>query len=219
MAKNEKFKEPKTIGLVLTALSGCVLGGCLAVSILMSTPVSRVSSNSGKKSLADLQVNYVSGVVSGTESDNLKKTVSRIENQLNGEIVLAEGDVNYYLSQFASDSSAESNVLMKSPNFKFLNEGAVLGLPVLVDPSGQNFEMTFQMHGHFGVNDSGPVFKTDKLYINSFRVPLVGGIIGSVLTKSLSQAPHPEKLVLGWKNITEAAPGAGNLTLMIGEKS
>lgn len=214
-----KFKEPKTIGLVMTAISGCILGSCLAVSILMSTPVTRAPAKAGGEDLSNFRVNYAPGITSGAESESLKIALRRLENQLKGDISFSEGDVNFYLKQFASGPGSESNVSLGAPNINLSEERSVIGIPVVVDPSGQNIDLMFQMHGHFELSEGGPTFITDDMYVNSLRIPFIGGLLGAAFTDSISQASHPEKLVLAWKTISKVVPSESALTFTVGEET
>lgn len=220
MAKTTHVREPKSLGLILTAFSGCVLGACLAVSVLLATPANRASSGvSGDQKFSDFSATFHSGVAAGTESNALKANFRRLENQMNGDLTFSEADINYFLLQSAPKVEGEEKLRVGAPNLKIGEDKSILSLSVLVDPTGENFEMLIQMHGHFEMSENGPVFVTDTTYLNSFKVPLVGGIIGSSLTKWLAEVGVPEKLFLGWKSISTFTTEKGNLSVTVGEST
>ena len=112
-------KEPSTVGMILTAISGVSLGILLGSFILLREAPLRGNEPAESGKIGDYAAYYSPGSAAAAESATVKSRISRLGRQIPGSIPFTEMEINHYLSQFKSADTNEdgtpSNISFSSP--------------------------------------------------------------------------------------------------------
>ncbi len=221
--KKLKPKEPKRSTLILTAISGVMLGALLGVSLLLSRPVSVVSSVPDEALLSkpgNYSTYYRSGRVDSGESPNLRSATGRIQRRSPGPVSFSEGEVNYFFKSlsFGEPANTSEDEPAKIGPFNVRMEGDQIfaSLKIVVDPNGSPFEVMVMANVGFENSDEGPQFKVNSLRINSLPVPGMAGIISSMIESKIEETPWPEEVLEMWQNIRAIEVESGKLITEVG---
>lgn len=209
--KKLKTKEPKLSILILTAASGILLGGLLGMSILLSKqPVvvtSTMEDESAAKELGDYTTYYTPGRTTGMETPNLRSGMGRMQRRSPGPISFSEEEVNYFFNRINFESPAEEGEEQASAprfgpfNVKINGDEILASFKIVVDPSGEAFEMMVFAELEFTNVDQGPELAVKNLRLNSLPVPGFGGLVSSMIESKIAETPWPEELVEMWQNV------------------
>tara|TARA_B110000037_G_scaffold190572_1_gene223577 strand:- start:752 stop:1414 length:663 start_codon:yes stop_codon:yes gene_type:complete len=216
-----KIKDPtkqSRKGLIFTISSGISLGGLLAISFLIGTPAVPMTKapSEGYYTHTQYVVPYIKGRVASGESLALKAGLRRLENRMPGEVLVAEQDLNWMLSEWVPPvGDKDSDVRMASPSIHLNDAGMHFSLPIAVKAvEGLNF--VIQVKSEFLESEDGPKFRVKEFHINSLRLPAVG--ITSAIINKFSKVEFPPKVVEGWKSISSIGHANGSLVVLIGQQ-
>lgn len=191
-------KEPSTIGMILTAISGVSLGILLGGFILLREPPLRGAGPTGPGKIGDYAAYFAPGSVAAAESATVKSRISRLGRQIPGSIPFTEMEINHYLSQYKSSETTEdgspANISFSSPNVRIETDRFVLSSKIVVNPKKDRFEVLFQAFGHFENRENGVKMKIDKILLNSLRVPKFGGFVENLFDSNRAMFPLPTEV-------------------------
>lgn len=213
-------KEPTIKGMLFTAMSGAVLGLLLgSVILLKETPTKSRNVGDGYQRVGVYQGQYSVGAVATAESATTRSRLSRLNRRSPGPIPFTEAELNQYLGQF---KSAETNADGSPADFSFsapnicLEENAfVMNSKVVVNPKSDRFEIMVQAYCHFESGSDGIEMKIDRIILNSFVVPALGGFVGDIFLSKLSAIPWPADVVDSWNAIREVELLEDKLVLVL----
>ena len=199
--KRKLPKEPSTVGMIFTAISGTSLGILLGGFILIKEPPRTVIDQPGVNEddqLGDYARYYDPGAVASNESATFGTRINRLARQVPGSIPLTEMEINHYLSQYKSGETDEegnpADISFASPNVKIENDQFVISSKIVLNPNKDRFEIVAQAIGDFENSPKGVNLKLEKLYLNSLVLPKFGGFIDNLFRGSISSIPLPTEL-------------------------
>ena len=186
--KRKLPKEPSTVGMIFTAISGFSLG------ILLG---GQLGGNEDGQ-LGDYAMYYNPGAVASIESATVRSRISRLSRQVPGSIPFTEMEINHYFSQYKSAEMNEegnpADISFASPNVRIENDQFVLSSKIVLNPSKDRFEIVAQAIGHFENSPNGVDLKVEKLCLNSLALPEFGGFIDNLFQGSISSIPLPTEV-------------------------
>lgn len=224
--KKLKPKEPKASSIIITAFTGIFLGGALGVSLLLSKPVNVVSKMpdaDAPGSLGDYTTHFVVGRKAAAETTNLRSGIARIQRRTPGPVSFSEDEINYYLGKLkpkeeenAADKSAGAGTRLEQFNVRIVGDVMIASVKIIIDPTGDRFEMLAQAEVGFENTDDGPQLLVKSLRVNSLPVPTFGGMVGSMIQSKLTETEWPEEYIEMWENIRNIELESGKLITEVG---
>ncbi len=222
-----KPKEPKLSALILTASSGICCGFALAAYLLFITPVDVVSKTPSEEVLSkpgEYRAFYKPGRVGGSESRNLETAIKRIKRRTPGPVTLDESEINYLFEQFgkAADSGKESEkaapqgTRVEDLKTRFEGERMFVGMKLVSQSGGSRTNHLLQAELGFSNGEAGPFLTVKSVTINSLPLPMLGGVVGSMIRSKVEEIEWPAEYVEMWNNIREIRVESGSLVLEVG---
>lgn len=217
-------KEPKRSTLVMTALSGVMLGVLLAVSLLLSRQSSTVTTLPDESLLSqpgNYTTYYLKGRVDGAESANLRSGTGRIMRRSPGPVSFSEGEVNHFFSaiefgEVVAEEGSTPPARIGPFNVRLDGDRIIASLKITVDATGEPFELLVLANVVFENSDTGPELLIRNVRINSLPVPGMAGLVSSMIASKISETPWPEELVEMWENIKSVQVESGQLITEVG---
>ncbi len=199
--KRKLPKEPSTVGMIFTAISGISLGILLGGFILIKEPPRTVRGQPGVNEdgqLGDYATYFNPGAVASSESATVRSRISRLALQVPGTIPFTEMEINHYFSQYKSSETDEegnpADISFASPNVRIENDQFVLSSKIVLNSSKDRFEIVAQAIARFENSPNGVNLKVEKLYLNSLALPKFGGFIDNLFQGSISSIPLPTEV-------------------------
>ncbi|EDY84448.1 hypothetical protein VDG1235_4079 [Verrucomicrobiia bacterium DG1235] len=222
-----KNKEPKLSSLILTASSGILLGALLGASILLARPANLVSSPPDEATLSqpgNYTTYYIPGRVAGSESANLRSGTGRIKRRSPGPVSFSEDEVNYYFENLdfgepvveEGEEPATQGTRIGPFNVRILGDQIFASLKIVMDPSGDPFEMMVLANLDFENTDAGPELVVKGLRVNSLPIPGFGGLISSIIESKVAETSWPEEVIEMWQNVRNIEVESDKLITEVG---
>ncbi|MDQ8202139.1 hypothetical protein [Pelagicoccus sp. SDUM812003] len=207
--KKLKPKEPTLLSVIMTGCSGVSLGVLLGIWLLITEPVNAVSKlpdADAPRKLGDYGTDFKAGRKAAAETTNARSAVSRIQRRTPGPVSFSEEEINYFIGSLepekeGADDAEESSTSLENFNVRIDGDVMHASVKVVMNPTGDRFEMLVQARLHFENSEAGPELVIDSMRVNSLPVPAVGGMISSMISSKLASTEWPEDFVEMWQNI------------------